>query len=115
MEKARMRLRLAVTAVLLFAQAGLAHAVCQIPLAIGQNTGNANVLLLLDNSGSMNERSRRARTTRTRTTAPARSVSTARTSYDVTTSGYYTPREPQRQQQQLGEHAERVPRRERSG
>ena len=32
-----------------------AGAVCQLPLAIGANTGNANVLLLLDNSGSMNE------------------------------------------------------------
>lgn len=36
-------------------QPGLAQAVCQIPLAVGLNTGNANVLILQDNSGSMNE------------------------------------------------------------
>lgn len=39
----------------LMACSSLANAVCQIPLAIGQNTGNANVMLLMDTSGSMNE------------------------------------------------------------
>ncbi len=48
----RLGLALAATAIL---GAEPAHAVCQIPLAIGQNTGNANVMILLDNSGSMNE------------------------------------------------------------
>src|SRR5262249_19794131 len=37
------------------AHPGAAGAVCQVPLAVGVNAGNANVLLLLDNSGSMNE------------------------------------------------------------
>ena len=36
-------------------RAGIAGAVCQVPLTVGVNTGNANVMLLLDNSGSMNE------------------------------------------------------------
>jgi type IV pilus assembly protein PilY1 len=45
----------ATLAALLAAPAAATTPVCQIPLAIGANTGNANVLLLLDNSGSMNE------------------------------------------------------------
>jgi type IV pilus assembly protein PilY1 len=43
------------TIALLVGWSGVAGAVCEIPLAIGQNSGNANVLILLDNSGSMNE------------------------------------------------------------
>lgn len=92
MKKARMRLRLAVTAVLLFAQAGLAHAVCQIPLAIGQNTGNANVLLLLDNSGSMNDALTSSAYNKNTNYSSGSKKFDRTTSYDITTSGYYTPR-----------------------
>lgn len=92
MEKARMRLRFAVATVLLVAQAGLAHAVCQIPLAIGQNTGNANVLLLLDNSGSMNEALTSSAYNKNTNYSSGSKKFNRTDSYDITASGYYTPR-----------------------
>ncbi len=92
MEKARMRLRLALATMLVVAQTSVAHAVCQIPLAIGQNTGNANVLLLLDNSGSMNEALTHPSYNKN-TNYSSGSKRFDRTSdYDISVSGYYTPR-----------------------
>ncbi|MFN8587678.1 MAG: PilC/PilY family type IV pilus protein [Candidatus Eisenbacteria bacterium] len=92
MTKASMRLRLVLAAVFLTAQAGLAGAVCQIPLAIGQNTGNANVLLLLDNSGSMNEALQSSAYNKNTNYSSGSKKFDRTTSYDITTSGYYTPR-----------------------
>ncbi len=66
-----------------------AGAVCQIPLAIGQNTGNANVMILLDNSGSMNEALQSsAYNPSTRYSGNFSRSST----YGVSVSGTYTPR-----------------------
>ncbi len=69
--------------------AGVANATCQIPLAIGSNTGDANVLILFDNSGSMNEA----------LTHSAYNPSTRyngnfdrNTTYDISVTGNYTPR-----------------------
>jgi type IV pilus assembly protein PilY1 len=83
------RIGLAVAAtVILGAQA--AHAVCQIPLAIGQNTGNANVMILLDNSGSMNE----ALMSSAYNAATRYSGNFSRTStYSISTSKLYKPRD----------------------
>ncbi len=78
---------LAVT--LLLGQTAPAWAVCQIPLAIGQNTGNANVMILLDNSGSMNE----ALMSKSYNPRTSYSGNFSRTSdYEVYTSGNYTPK-----------------------
>ncbi|MEQ1831639.1 MAG: PilC/PilY family type IV pilus protein [Candidatus Eisenbacteria bacterium] len=79
-------LALAATAIL---GAEPAHAVCQIPLAIGQNTGNANVLILLDNSGSMNEvLVSSAYNPNTRYSGDF----DRRSTYDISSSGTYSPR-----------------------
>lgn len=78
---------LAVT--LLLGQTAPAWAVCQIPLAIGQNTGNANVMILLDNSGSMNEvLMSKSYNPRTNYSGNFRRTS----EYEVYTSGNYTPK-----------------------
>ncbi|MBK7368915.1 MAG: hypothetical protein IPJ04_13710 [Candidatus Eisenbacteria bacterium] len=87
-----MRLRLVLAAVFIVAQTGLAHAVCQIPLAIGQNTGNANVLLLLDNSGSMNEALTSSAYNKNTNYSSGSKKFDRTQDYDVRTSGYYTPR-----------------------
>ncbi len=70
-------------------QAAPAGAVCQIPLAIGTNTGNANVMLLLDNSGSMNEALQHsAYNPATRYSGNFDRTST----YSISTTGTYSPR-----------------------
>jgi type IV pilus assembly protein PilY1 len=75
--------------VALAGHASPAGAVCQVPLAIGQSTGNANVLLLLDNSLSMNE------ALQSSAYNPSTNYSgnfTRTSTYNVSTSGNYTPR-----------------------
>lgn len=78
----------ALAATLLVGQTVPAGAVCQIPLAIGQNTGNANVMIMLDNSGSMNE-ALMSSAYNPRTSYSGRFSRT--TDYEVYSSGSYTP------------------------
>lgn len=67
----------------------LAHATCDVPLVISHGGGEANVMFLLDNSGSMNEivcsDSYNPNTTYT-------GKFTASNTYSVTTDGTYSPR-----------------------
>jgi type IV pilus assembly protein PilY1 len=83
------RQSLAIAIAITLGNVGIAHAVCQIPLAIGANTGNANVLILLDNSGSMNEALQSsAYNPNTRYSGNFDRNS----QYDISTTGNYTPR-----------------------
>lgn len=68
---------------------GPAHATCEVPLVIGTATGNANVLIILDSSASMNEAVQHLDYN------PAVTYSgrfTSSSTYSVSTDGNYTPR-----------------------
>ena len=72
--------------------AGAAYASCEVPLAIGGATAEANVLIILDNSGSMNE----ALTPDVSIYNPATTYSgkfNKSTTYNINTSKYYTPKQ----------------------
>ena len=66
---------------------------CQVPLTIGQSTGEANVMIMLDNSGSMNE-AIVADAYNPLVTYPGSGTTTFTkgTSYNVSVSGNYTPK-----------------------
>jgi type IV pilus assembly protein PilY1 len=83
------KLAVALAAMVAIGYAGSAHATCQIPLAIGQTTGEANVLILQDNSGSMNE-ALVSSSYNPKTTYAGKF--TSGTTYNISTSGNYTPR-----------------------
>ena len=88
-----MRQSLRFFALVLGAMAGLgfartASATCDLPLAIGGAAAQANVLIILDNSGSMNEAlTSSSYNPNTKYTGKF----TAGTTYNINTSGTYTP------------------------
>lgn len=82
-------LTLAIVAATMIGHAGPVRATCDVPLAIGSVTGEANVLILLDNSGSMNEAL--LSTAYNPKTSWSGNFS-KNTGYDVNASGNYTPR-----------------------
>ena len=70
-------------------RATIAHAVCDVPLNIAHTSGSANVLVILDNSGSMNEAVYHDAYDENRTYS-GRFTSTDM--YTVSDDGTYTPR-----------------------
>jgi type IV pilus assembly protein PilY1 len=70
-------------------QATAAFAACQIPLVISQSSGDANVLIVLDNSGSMNEALQSSAYNPNTNWSGNFNRSS---SYNISTSGNYTPR-----------------------
>jgi type IV pilus assembly protein PilY1 len=89
MELKHLKFGLAIVTAVLIGHASEALATCQVPLAIGQNTGNANVLILLDNSGSMNEALQSAAYNPNTNYSGSFSRSS---SYNVSASGTFSPK-----------------------
>ena len=90
-----MRHLLRLTALALVATAGLglarmAHASCDLPLAIGGATAEANVLIILDNSGSMNEA---ITSSDYNASITYTGKFTKGTTYNISTSKNYTPKQ----------------------